>query len=106
MGYEGGQQTGKEDGNHYSSDGFRIGKCEAEDNWTACSGGCNDYELGGQCSNSFTGGNCQKDDGMAITITCSQPSTTVFNPSCTGISLHCYYYHCLGVKFYFLSKWI
>merc|ERR1719245_849703 len=84
MGYEGGQQTGKEDGNHYSSDGFRIGKCEAEDNWTACSGGCNDYELGGQCSNSITGGNCQKDDGMAITITCSQPSTTVFNPSCTA----------------------
>ena len=85
MGYGHGQQAGHDDDNHYSADGFRIGKCEEGDNWDAgCSGGCNDYELGGQCSNSFTGGNCVKDDGMAMTITCSQPSTNIWNPSCTG----------------------
>ena len=97
MGYEGGQQTAQGDGNHYSSDGFRIGKCEEQDNWEACSGGCNDYEVGGKCSNSFTGGNCAKDDAMAITITCSQPSTTVFNPSCTGTNFHCHHNQCFAV---------
>ena len=85
MGYGEGIQSGYESGKYYSSDGFRIGKCEEGDDWVAkCSGGCNDYELGGTCSNSLIGGSCAQDDDMAFTITCSQPSTTIFNPSCTG----------------------
>ena len=83
MGYGVGQQTGSD--NHYSTDAFKIGKCDEADSWDAgCSGGCNDYGLGGSCSNNGRA-NCAKDDGIAMTITCSQPTTTVFNPSCTGL---------------------
>jgi hypothetical protein len=85
MGYQQGEQSGEGEGNHYSKDAFKIGKCKNDDDWnTKCTGGCNDYEVGGKCSNAFIGGNCAQEEGMAMTITCTQPSNAVFNPSCTG----------------------
>ena len=30
---------------------FRLGKCNEGDTWPNCTGGCNDYKLGGHCSN-------------------------------------------------------
>merc|ERR1712038_268222 len=50
-----------------------------------CTGGCNDYVVGGQCSNSgiFSSDECTQGDANAITIHCIEPSNTVFNPSCT-----------------------
>ena len=76
-------------GNSYSTDAFRVGECNAEDDWdTKCTGGCNDYEAGGQCSNAwFNNGYCNKDDDVAIKIKCNQPLTAnaeVANPSCSG----------------------
>jgi len=87
LGYEQGEQSGNDAGNHYTTDGFKIGKCVAADDWSSgCTGGCNDYELGGTCSNSWSisPSSCAKEDAMAITISCSQPSNLVFNPSCTA----------------------
>ena len=86
LGYEHGEQS--HDGNSYSTDGFRIGKCEEGDDLASCTGGCNDYELGGQCSNSWSGGECMQSEPMAMTISCSQPSALVFNPSCTGTNIN------------------
>ena len=87
LGYGQGEQSGS--GKSYSSDAFRIGKCEEGDDWNShCTGGCNDYELGGTCGNSMFGSSCATDDNVGITITCSQPSNVVFNPSCTGTNGH------------------
>lgn len=30
---------------------LRVGKCNQGDTWPNCTGGCNDYKLGGRCSN-------------------------------------------------------
>ena len=53
---------------------------------TGCTGGCNDYVVGGQCSNSgiFSSDECTQGDANAMTIHCIEPSNTVFNPSCTS----------------------
>ena len=85
LGYEQGEQSQKH--SPYSSDAFRIGKCEEGDGWNDCTGGCNDYELGGTCGNSMFGSSCATDDDVAMTITCSQPSSVTFNPSCTGANV-------------------
>ena len=104
LGYQEGGQTGHDTGNQYTTDAFRIGKCLAEDDWnTGCKGGCNDYELGGSCSNSWSGSSCAKDDAMAITISCSRPSNTVFNPSCTGTYFN-FFRFSLSTKKYFITK--
>ena len=87
LGYEHGEQSVS--GKPYSVDAFRIGRCQEGDEWNShCTGGgCNDYELGGTCGNSMFGSSCATDDDVAMTIACSQPSSVVFNPSCTGTNV-------------------
>ena len=51
MGYDSGQLSGRGSGKKYSTDSFRIGKCNGGNNWGKCKGGCNDYEVGVACNN-------------------------------------------------------
>ena len=52
-----------------SSDGLRIGKCTSNDNsLLTCTGGCNDLELGGRCSNNHVA--CGAGQGVTIEIEC------------------------------------
>jgi len=85
LGYGKGAQSGSGSGNHYTTDSFRLGSCQEGDELTGCTGGCNDYVVGGQCSNSgiFSSDECTQGDANAMTIHCIEPSNTVFNPSCT-----------------------
>ena len=86
LGYGKGAQSGSGSGNHYTTDSFRLGSCQEGDELTGCTGGCNDYVVGGQCSNSgiFSSDECTQGDANAMTIHCIEPSNTVFNPSCTS----------------------
>ena len=53
-----------------ASDGLRIGKCTSNDtSLLSCTGGCNDLELGGQCSNNHDGA-CGAGQGVTIEIEC------------------------------------
>ena len=54
----------------YLTDSFRIGECKKDDPWLQCSGGCNDYELGGGCQeHKFV--KCTAGQTVKITIYCS-----------------------------------
>ena len=55
-------------------DGIRIGHCNYEDtSLFSCTGGCNDLEVGGQCSNSPAGyGQCVAGQGATVEIECFQ----------------------------------
>ena len=47
-------------------DGFRIGECKADDIWSQCTGGCNDYNIGGnRC------GDCRSGTMAGLKIECS-----------------------------------
>ena len=70
MGYHSGTFSGRGSGQKYSMDSFRIGKCNDGDNWESCSGGCNDYQGGGACSNN-NHAKCDQTQGVKITIECS-----------------------------------
>ena len=54
----------------YATDSFKIGECKRYDPWLRCTGGCNDYELGGHCK-----GNphvkCSAGQTVKISISCS-----------------------------------
>lgn len=82
MGYASGEHTRLDKA--YSVDAFRLGKCNENDEWdTKCSGGCNDYEIGGSCSNSmFSAADCTVAGKVAMTITCSGKLNSISNPSC------------------------
>ena len=61
---------------------FRIGLCNSGDQWDSCSGGCNDYQGGGACSNNPTV-KCDKGQAVKITIQCSGGESAQMS-SCTG----------------------
>ena len=84
MGYSSGSFSGRGSGKKYGIDSFRIGKCNVGDKWESCSGGWNDYEGGGACSNSPPGrGKCDKDQRVKITIKCSG-GDSIKTTSCRG----------------------
>ena len=53
-----------------SMNSLRIGQCENGDTLESCSGGCNDYELGGSCSENNQA-SCDKAQDAKMTIECS-----------------------------------
>ena len=77
-----------------ASDGMRIGKCTSNDNsLISCTGGCNDLELGGQCSNhpSFCGagqGATAEIECLKFALSQIEPKHVTINPGKT-ISLKC-----------------
>ena len=82
MGYTSGKFNGRGSGDKYSQDSFKIGKCNDGDKWESCSGGCNEYESGGKCDESW-GGYCTKDEEVKITIACSGEES-IKTTSCRG----------------------
>ena len=82
MGYMSGQFSGRGSWQKYSTDSFRIGKCNAGDEWESCSGGCNDYQKGSRCSNNRLA-KCDKNQKVKITIKCFDPATTPSAPTST-----------------------
>ena len=53
-----------------ASDGIRVGECTSQDNTlSSCTGGCNDLQVGGQCSND-PNGKCSIGQGPTIEIEC------------------------------------
>merc|ERR1719412_2849899 len=92
MGYSSGSFSGRGSGEMYDMDSFRIGKCKSGDKWESCSGGCNDYQGGGACSNN-AGAKCDKDQAVKLTIECSggdsikttscrEPERKILEPIC------------------------
>ena len=67
MGYDTGYWEGKKSGS-YNVDSFRIGKCEENDDWMSCSGGCNDYEVGGKC---YWLSSCTAGQNIKFSIACT-----------------------------------
>ena len=84
MGYPSGTVSGKGSEHKYSMDSFRIGQCNDGDTWENCTGGCNDYQVGGACSN---GVRCDKDQGVKITINC-EGGGSIKTSSCIGKMLY------------------
>ena len=66
----------------YPVDSFRFGKCEDDDPWGKCSGGCNDNRLGGKCHTNANA-SCQAGQSLRVKVTCSCSCTK--NTSCTGL---------------------
>ena len=88
MGYQVGDVFGRGSGESYSSDAFRIGKCNENDDWNSCRGGCNDYEVGGKCSENYEA-KCTRGQPVKITIECSGGTILpAQKSSCTGELLH------------------
>ena len=85
LGHNSGNFSGKGSGEIYSIDSFRIGKCNSGDKWESCSGGCNDYQVGGACSNNPPV-KCERDQAVKITIECKGGKSTQIS-SCTGTQL-------------------
>ena len=85
MGYDSGKLSGRGSGKKYSTDSFRIGKCNGGNNWGKCKGGCNDYEVGVACNNNKYA-KCDKNQGVKITIACSggRGALMGITTSCTG----------------------
>ena len=89
MGYKSGKVSGKGAGQKYFQDSFKIGKCNDGDKWENCSGGCNEYESGGKCDESWSG-YCTKGQEVKITIECSggvKPKVKPKTTSCPGTLL-------------------
>ena len=86
MGYTSGKLSGRGSGQKYSQDSFKIGKCNDGDKWESCSGGCNQYESGGKCNDSW-GSYCTKGQEVKMTIKCSggvKPKVKIKTTSCQG----------------------
>ena len=66
----------------YPVDSFRFGKCEDDDAWNKCQGGCNDNRLGGKCHTDEKA-SCQAGQPVRVKVTCSCSCTR--NSSCIGI---------------------
>ena len=76
LGYDSGVLSGRNSGQKYGTDSFRIGKCENGDEWLTsgrggCRGGCNDYQGGGSCRNNNRA-KCDKNQAAKFTIKCSR----------------------------------
>ena len=82
LGYDQGHVSGNGKGESYSIDAFKIGKCNDDDNWLQCGGGCNDYDVGGTCSNDVNM-DCSAGQLVKINITC-EGNISETN-SCKGI---------------------
>ena len=88
MGYDSGVLSGRNSGQKYGKDSFRIGKCDQGDTWMSawgtggCRGGCNDYEGGGSCRNN-NNAKCDKNQAAKFTIKCSG-GKKMKAPSSTG----------------------
>ena len=70
----------------YDVKSFKIGKCWRNELLEACTGGCNDYSLGGKC-NGKNGDNCDANAGeISVTIECKNPTDPdlVKSSSCDG----------------------
>ena len=53
-----------------ASDGMRIGRCTSQDNsLSSCTGGCNDIQVGGSCSNDANS-KCGVGQGATVEIEC------------------------------------
>ena len=63
MGYDGGSV--KQTDTTYSKDSFSIGKCNADDVWGNCRGGCNKYTVGDAACT------CEASQLNRISITCT-----------------------------------
>ena len=74
--------SGNSERKSYSVDAFKIGKCNDADNWLQCGGGCNDYDVGGTCSNDVNM-DCSAGQLVKINITC-EGNISETN-SCKGI---------------------
>lgn len=85
MGYESGSLSGRGSDEKYNIDSFRIGKCLNGDLWESCSGGCNDYQEGGACSNNPEG-KCDETQAVKITIQC-RGGENGQSSSCAGKNL-------------------
>ena len=70
MGFQSGRFSGRGSGEFYGGNSFRIGQCEQGDTWGSCSGGCNDYQRGGSCSDNVNA-TCDDSQAVKITINCS-----------------------------------
>ena len=69
-------------GYHYTVDAIRLGTCKEDDNWdTGCSGGHNDYKLGGKIG--LTGA-CLKTSSNAFRIKCDGKVPAIRGSSCNG----------------------
>ena len=68
----------------YGRDAFRVGKCKESDKWLrSCTGGCNDYKVGGRCSDVWTH-KCGKEAHVAFAISCFSPRSSFLRSSCIG----------------------
>ena len=86
LGYESGtQQT---TGGSFGEDALRIGNCKEGDSLTDCTGGCNDYQLGGKFLSCISKvADCSKGKQAKMSISCtggSNPSKS----SCEGTDMH------------------
>ena len=84
LGYDSGKVKNKGKGNS-ETDMFRIGQCNEGDSLTKCTGGCNDYKVGGQCSETLE--NCTKGELARMAISCSGGSDH-YTASCKGKDIH------------------
>ena len=65
-------------GEKYLHSSFKVGKCNINENLLNCTGGCNDYQVGGYCgnqnmndvANGNPGARCEKNYGPKISVQC------------------------------------
>ena len=62
----------------YPKDAFKIGECLEDDAWLNCSGGCNDYQIGGSCEGQEYV-NCSSGHTIKIAISCVEERQIKFN---------------------------
>ena len=73
-----------------SEDAFALGKCNVNDQWPNCKGGCNNKNVGHRCYwttvdgklNHYT--DCREGSAPKLFITCSGPTITDSITSCRG----------------------
>ena len=82
LGYDQGHVSENGEKESYSVDAFKVGKCNDDDNWLQCGGGCNDYDVGGTCSNDVNM-DCSAGQLVKINITCEGNNSET--NSCKGI---------------------
>ena len=83
MGYHYGHISGKGEREFYDIDSFKVGKCDSDDAWLQCNGGCNDNNIGGLCHDDVNM-NCSAGQPVKLNITCQGNSSK--NTSCEGIA--------------------
>ena len=87
LGYNDGTKAKKQ--RKYDVKSFKIGKCNSDESLLRCTGGCNDYTLGGNCINEGGGTRCDPNDGqVSITIECKDPGSNPKRSSCDGKFIH------------------